>query len=232
MPTRAPAVRVPLGGHLSASFRNGLFLSKRAEFGGQSGASAAPIRWKISRACRNRTSACVGVAAGQGAPALAGQRVRLIPGAGDGAGQVQGLPVAPLGLREVTADPVQHPSLVERHSLTTPVAEVAVHAQGLVQGLGRGREITRQPPHGSQEEEGGGLTTPGADVAGDAHGLLQGLGRGRVLTRPPPHVPEEVEDVDLADPVAEVAVDAQRLLQRLGRGWVLTRPPPRRTRGR
>ena len=86
----------------------------------------------------------VGVAGGQGAAAQAGQRVRLGPGAGDGAGQFQGLLVAPLSLREVTADPVQRPCLVERLGLATPVAEVAVDAQGLLQSLGRGRVITRQ----------------------------------------------------------------------------------------
>ena len=56
----------------------------------------------------------------------------LVPGAGDSAGQFQGLLVTPLSLREVTADPVQRPSLVERLGLTTPVAEVAVDAQGLL----------------------------------------------------------------------------------------------------
>ena len=50
-----------------------------------------------------------GVADGQGAAAQAGQCVRLVPGAGDGAGQFQGLLVAPLSLREFTADPVQRP---------------------------------------------------------------------------------------------------------------------------
>ena len=82
------------------------------------------------------------MADGQGAAAQAGQCVRLVPGAGDGAGQVQGPLVAPLSLREVTADPVQRPSLVERSYLTAPVAEVAVDVQGLLQGLGRGRVIT------------------------------------------------------------------------------------------
>ena len=54
------------------------------------------------------------MAGGQGAAAQAGQCVRLVPGAGDGAGQVQGLLVAPLSLREVTDDPVQRPFVVER----------------------------------------------------------------------------------------------------------------------
>ena len=68
------------------------------------------------------------MAGGDGAAAQAGQRVRLVPGAGDGAGQVQGLLVRPLSLREVTVDPVQRPSLVERLGLTSPVAEVAEDA--------------------------------------------------------------------------------------------------------
>ena len=40
--------------------------------------------------------------------------------------------MAPFSLREVTADPVQRPCLVERFGLTTPLAEVAVDAQGLL----------------------------------------------------------------------------------------------------
>ena len=50
-----------------------------------------------------------GVAGGQGAAAQAGQCVCLVPGAGNSAGQVQGLLVKSLGLRQVTADPVQRP---------------------------------------------------------------------------------------------------------------------------
>ena len=117
---------------------------------------------------------------GQGAASQAGQRVSLVPGAGDSAGQLQGVLVTFLGLREVTADPVQRPCLVECLGLTTPVAEVAVDAQGLLQGLGRGRVITRQPPDGPEVAEGVGLAEPVAEVAVDAQGLLQDLGRGRV----------------------------------------------------
>jgi hypothetical protein len=95
-----------------------------------------------------------------GAAAQAGQRVRLVPGAGDGAGQVQGTLVRPLSLREVTADPVQCPSLVERLGLASPVAEVAEDAQRLLQGLGRGRVITRQAPDGPEVEEGADLAQP------------------------------------------------------------------------
>ena len=84
---------------------------------------------------------------------------------------------------------MQRPCLVERLGLATPVAEVAVDAQGLLQGLGRGRVITRQPPHDPQVVEGVGLAEPVAEVAVDAQGLLQGLGRGRVITRHPPHDP-------------------------------------------
>jgi hypothetical protein len=72
------------------------------------------------------------VADSQGAAAQAGQCVRLVPGASDGAGQFQGLLVAPLSLCEVTADPVQRSYLVERLGLTAPVAEVAEDAQGLL----------------------------------------------------------------------------------------------------
>ena len=44
---------------------------------------------------------------------------------------LQRLPVTPLSLREVTADAVQCPCLVERLGLATPVTDVTVDAQGL-----------------------------------------------------------------------------------------------------
>ena len=143
----------------------------------RSAASAAPIRWNISSACRSRTSACGGAAGGDGAAAQAGQRVSLVQGAADRAGQFQGLPVTPLGLREVTAHPVQRPCLVERLGLTAPVAEVAVDAQGLLQSLGRARVVTRHPPHDPELGEGVGLAEPVAEVPVDAQGLLQASGR-------------------------------------------------------
>ena len=55
----------------------------------------------------------------------------LVPGAGDG--QFQRLLVAFPGLGEFTAGPVQRPALIERLSLTAPVADVAVGGQGLLQ---------------------------------------------------------------------------------------------------
>jgi hypothetical protein len=60
--------------------------------------------------------------------------MRLVPGAADLAGQVQGLPVARAGLAEVTAGPAQRPGLVEGLGLTAPAAEAAVDAQRLLQG--------------------------------------------------------------------------------------------------
>ena len=107
----------------------------------------------------------VRVADGQGAAAQADQCVSLVPGVGDSAGQFQGLLVTPLSLREVTVDPVQRPSLVERLGLTIPVADVAVDARSLLQGLGRGRVITRQPPHVPEAVECVGLAEPVAEVA-------------------------------------------------------------------
>src|ERR1700728_1131797 len=92
----------------------------------------------------------------------------LVPGAGDDASQIQGLLVTALGLREVSADAVQRPGLVERLGLGTPVAEVAVDTQGLLQRLGRSRVITPQPPHAPQEQEGVGLAEPVADVVVDS----------------------------------------------------------------
>jgi hypothetical protein len=140
--------------------------------------------------CLPHHACCLtGVAGGQSAPAQAGERVSLVPRAGDSSSQLQGLPVAPFSLREFAADPVQRPSLVERLGLAAPVADVAVDAQGLLQGLGRGRVITGQPPHGPDVEEGVGLASPVPYVAVDAQGLLQGLSGGRVITGQPPHVP-------------------------------------------
>ena len=43
------------------------------------------------------------------------------------------MPVTPLGLREVTAGPVQRPSLVERLGLATAVVDVAVDLHSLFQ---------------------------------------------------------------------------------------------------
>jgi hypothetical protein len=80
---------------------------------------------------------------------------------------VQGLAVDLLGLREVTADPVQRPALVERLGFAAPVTEVAVDAEGLLGGLGRGRLVPGQPPHVPQEAEGAGLAEPVAEVAVD-----------------------------------------------------------------
>jgi hypothetical protein len=68
--------------------------------------------------------------------------------------------VARLGLREVAVDPVQPPSLVERLGLTAPVADIAVNAKGLVQGLCCGRVLARQPPYATEEEEGVGRAEP------------------------------------------------------------------------
>src|SRR5450755_1620065 len=95
-----------------------------------------------------------GAAGGQGAAAQAGQRLGLIPGAIDHAGQVPCLPVTGRCLVEVTAEPVQRPRLIERLSLTAPVAEVTVDAQGRLQGLGCARVVPGQPPRYPQETEG------------------------------------------------------------------------------
>jgi len=68
--------------------------------------------------------------------------------------------VTPFSLREVTADPVQRPFLVEHRGLGTPVAEVAVDGQGLLQQVGRGRVITCDPPYRPEVEERAGLAAP------------------------------------------------------------------------
>ena len=78
-----------------------------------------------------------GVAGGRSAAAQAGQRVGLVPGTADRAGQFQGLLVTRLSLGGFTAEPVQRPCLIKHLSLTTPVADVAEDGQGLLQVPGR-----------------------------------------------------------------------------------------------
>jgi hypothetical protein len=126
--------------------------------------------------------------------------------------------VAPLSLREVTADPVQRPSLVKRLGLTTRVVEVTVDAQRLVLSLGGSQIITRHPPHDPQVEEGVGLAEPVTEVTVDGKGQLMSLGRSRVITRRLQHVPQVEQGIGLAAPVANVSVYAQCMLQGLGRG--------------
>jgi hypothetical protein len=92
--------------------------------------------------------------------------VGLVPGAADGASQVQGLPVIPLSLREVTADLVQRPALAQRLNFAAPAAEVPEDVQSLLQVPGRAQVLTGQPPYDPQVEEGAGLAEPVAEVAG------------------------------------------------------------------
>jgi hypothetical protein len=74
--------------------------------------------------------------------------------------------VAPLGLREFSADPVQRSSVVERRGLTTPVADVAVDDQSLFQDLTCGWETTCRQPHSPEILKGRG---PGR-ADGRSHG--------------------------------------------------------------
>jgi hypothetical protein len=105
---------------------------KSLEFGGNVGGLAGPDPLEDLQCLPQQDLGLRGVADGHGASAQAGQCVSLVPGGGDGAGQFQGPLVAHLSLRGFTADPVQRPSLVERLGLTTPAAQVAVDAQGLL----------------------------------------------------------------------------------------------------
>ncbi len=144
-----------------------------------------------------------GAAGGQGAPAQAGQRMGFIPATADLAGQVQGAPVTGPGRRQVAADPVQRPCLVERLSLTFPVAEVAVEAQGFFQDLGCARVVPGQPPLRPQVAEDSGLASPVVELAVEAQRFFQGLGCARVVPGQPPQRPQVAEGVGLAAPFAE-----------------------------
>ena len=62
---------------------------------------------------------------------------------------------------------------MEGAGLAEPVTEVAVDAQGLLEGLGRGRLITRRPPHLPKIVEGAGLAEPVTEMP-------RGLDRGCV----------------------------------------------------
>ena len=175
-------------------------LGGSVEFGGNAGGLGRADPLEYLQGLPQEDLGLRGVAGGQGAAAQAGQCVRLGPGAGDGAGLFQGLLVALLRLREVAADPMQRPFLVEHLKLTDLVTEVTVDAQGLVQGLGGGRVIARLPPHDPEVEKREGLAEPVADVTADAQGLPQYLGCGRVITGRQPYVPQLAEGVGLAAP--------------------------------
>jgi hypothetical protein len=98
-------------------------IAKRSEFGGDLGGLRRPDALEYLQCLPQEYLGLRGVAGGHGAAAQAGQRVSLVPRFAGLAGQVQGLLVTPVSLREVTADPVQRPSLVERRDLSTPVAQ-------------------------------------------------------------------------------------------------------------
>jgi hypothetical protein len=164
-------------------------LGEGGQFAGDVAGLGRPDPLKDLQRASQRFLSLGGLARGQGTPPKAGQRVRLVPVAGDGAGQVQGLLVASLCLREFTCGPVQCPPLIERHGLATWVAGATVDAQGLVQGLGCGRVVTHRPPCLPEEDESAGLAEPVADAAVDVQGLLQSLGCGPVFTRPQPYGP-------------------------------------------
>ena len=164
-------------------------LGDGVEFGGKAGGLGRADPLEYLQSLPQEGLGLRGVVGGQGAAAQGGQCVSLGPGAGDGAGLFEGLLVAPLSLREVAADPVQRPFLVEHLKLTGMVAEVTIDAQGLVQGLGGGRVIARLPPHDPEVEKREGLAEPVADVTADAQGLPQYLGCGRVITGRQPYVP-------------------------------------------
>jgi hypothetical protein len=116
-------------------------------------ASTVPMRWKISRACRRRPGP-ERPGGGQGAAAQVGQRAHLVPGAADGAGQVQGLSVAPSARGVVTADPVQRPPFVKRPNLAARGGRGRGRCPAHAPGPGRGRAI--QPLDGPEQVSGPG----------------------------------------------------------------------------
>jgi hypothetical protein len=65
--------------------------------------------------------------------------------------------VARLSLGGLTAEPVQRPCLVENCDFSTPVAEVEVDGQGLLQVPGRTWVTPRLPSHSPEVGEGASL---------------------------------------------------------------------------
>jgi hypothetical protein len=89
---------------------------------------------------------------------------------------------------EVAEGPVQRPPFVERLGLASPVAEVAVDVQALLQGLDRGRVIAGRPLDVPQFAEGVGLAEPVTGLPrGPDRGLVagDGLGPGTVAPQQP-----------------------------------------------
>src|SRR6202034_3155847 len=80
------------------------------------------------------------------------------------------------------------PEVAERIGLAEPITKVAVDAQGLLQGLGRGRVIARQPPDFPEVGEGVGLAEPVIEIpCGLERGCVpgDGLGPGAVAAQEP-----------------------------------------------
>ncbi len=69
--------------------------------------------------------------------------------------------------------PAQVREVAEGVSLAAPVGEVAIHAQRLLQPVGRAWVIPRPQPDDAEAAEGAGLAEPVAEVVVDAQGLLQ-----------------------------------------------------------
>ena len=101
-------------------------------------------------ACRRLAWRAGGVAGGQGAAAQAGQRVGLVPGAADLAGQVQGLLVTRLAWSRSPRTRCSVPVSLSASASAAPVAEVAGDAQRLLQRSrprpGSRRSAAARPP--------------------------------------------------------------------------------------
>ena len=86
----------------------------------------------------------------QRAAAQAGQRVCLIPGDADLAGQVKRPLVTRPGPVEIASEPVQRPRLVERLGFGAAIADFPVDAQPFFQVTSRAGEVPGQAPHSPQ----------------------------------------------------------------------------------
>jgi hypothetical protein len=143
-------------------------IGKTFEFGADVGGLRRPNPLEDLQRAAQPVFCLGGVAGRKSAPAQASQRVGLIPGAVDLPGKAQSLLVAGPGPRQVPADPVQRPELVQGLDLTAPIADVAADAQRLLQSPGRPLIVPGYPPHDPQEGKCAGLAAPVADVAVNA----------------------------------------------------------------
>ena len=131
----------------------------------------------------------------QRAAAQAGQRVCLIPGDADLAGQVKRPLVTRPGPVEIASEPVQRPRLVKRLGFGAAIADFPVDAQPFFQVTSRAGEVPGQAPHSPQIGKGVGEVETVTGAPGDVQRLFQVPRRGGEVSRAAPDQPKVVESL-------------------------------------